>query len=119
MNTDHYKLELREFTQDRNWDQFHTPKNLSMALSVEASELVEIFQWLTPNESQNPDLDTLFSVMDEVADIYIYLIRLCDKLNIDLEFAIDEKLKKNAEKYPIEKSKNNAIKYNKLDSLNG
>ena len=104
---------IREFASERNWDKYHTPKNLSMALSVEASELVEIFQWLTQEESKNIDPKDIQSVKDEVADILIYLIRIADKLDIDLEEAILEKIKKNSEKYPVELSKDNAVKYNK------
>ena len=116
MDLNKIKKKLCKFSDDRNWDQFHTPKNLAMALSVECSELVEIFQWLTEEESKNLDLKTIKSVKDEVADIFIYLIRIADKLNIDIEEAINHKIEKNASKYPIELSKNNAIKYNKIDS---
>ena len=104
---------IRKFASERNWDKYHTPKNLSMALSVEASELVEIFQWLTQEESKNIDSKDIQSVKDEVADILIYLIRIADKLDIDLEEAILEKIEKNSEKYPVELSKDNAVKYNK------
>ena len=113
MDLDKIKQIVREFSSERNWDKYHTPKNLSMALSVEASELVEIFQWLTQEESKNIDSKDIQSVKDEVADILIYLIRIADKLDIDLEEAILEKIKKNADKYPVELSKDNAVKYNK------
>ena len=113
MDLEKIKKIIREFASERNWDKYHTPKNLSMALSVEASELVEIFQWLTQEESKNIDSKDIQSVKDEVADILIYLIRIADKLDIDLEEAILEKIKKNSEKYPIELSKDNAVKYNK------
>ena len=101
MDLEKIKKILREFASERNWDKGHTPKNLSMALSVEASELVEIFQWLTQEESKNIDSKDIQSVKDEVADILIYLIRISDKLDIDLEEAVLEKIKKNADKYPI------------------
>ena len=113
MDLEKIKKIIREFASERNWDKYHTPKNLSMALSVEASELVEIFQWLTQEESKNIDPKDIQSVKDEVADILIYLIRIADKLDIDLEEAILEKIKKNSEKYPVELSKDNAVKYNK------
>ena len=113
MDLDKIKQIVREFSSERNWDKYHTPKNLSMALSVEASELVEIFQWLTQEESKNIDSKEIQSVKDEIADILIYLIRIADKLDIDLEEAILEKIKKNADKYPVELSKDNAVKYNK------
>ena len=113
MDLEKIKKIIREFASERNWDKYHTPKNLSMALSVEASELVEIFQWLTQEESKNIDSKDIQSVKDEVAAILIYLIRIADKLDIDLEEAILEKIKKNADKYPVELSKDNAVKYNK------
>ena len=113
MDLEKIKKIIREFASERNWDKYHTPKNLSMALSVEASELVEIFQWLTQEESKNIDSKDIESVKDEVADILIYLVRIADKLDIDLEEAILEKIKKNGEKYPVELSKDNAVKYNK------
>ncbi len=113
MDLEKIKKIITEFASERNWDKYHTPKNLSMALSVEASELVEIFQWLTQEESKNIDSKDIQSVKDEVADILIYLVRIADKLDIDLEEAILEKIKKNADKYPVELSKDNAVKYNK------
>ena len=108
--------QLNNFASEREWEQFHTPKNLSMALSVEASELVEIFQWLTPEESNSPDQRQLDSIQSEVADIAMYLIRICDVLEIDLERAIEEKLIQNGSKYPVELSKGSAKKYNQRDN---
>ena len=113
MDLEKYKQKIRQFADDRNWDQYHTPKNLAMALSVEASELVEIFQWLKQEESKNLSPKDLQSVKEELADIFIYLIRITDKFDIELEDAVLEKLKKNAEKYPVELAKDNAVKYNK------
>jgi len=106
----------RKFAEDRDWEQFHTPKNLAMALSVEASELLEIFQWLTPEQSQNIKKDDLLmeSISDEVSDTLYYLLRIADILKIDLEQALYNKMKKNEEKYPVEKSKGIAKKYNQL-----
>ena len=107
---------LRQVAGQRQWDQFHTPKNLSMALSVEASELVEIFQWLTPDESIAIVNTTQYeSVKDEVADIAIYLLRICDKLDINLEECIYQKMEKNIKKYPVDKAKGNAKKYNQYE----
>ena len=108
--------QLRDFASERDWEQFHTPKNLSMALSVEASELVEIFQWLTPKESTFPDEKQYDSIRSEVADIAMYLIRFCDVLEIDLEKAIEEKLTQNKIKYPVELSKGSAKKYDQLNN---
>ena len=106
----------RKFAEDRDWKQFHTPKNLAMALSVEASELLEIFQWLTPDQSQSIKKDDplMESISDEVSDTLYYLLRIADILKIDLEQALYKKMKKNEEKYPIEKSKGLAKKYNQL-----
>ena len=84
-----------------------------MALSGEAGELLEVFQWLTDEESKNLSEKDKQSSKEEIADVFIYLLRLCDKLGIDLEEAVDEKLVSNAKKYPVNLSKNNAIKYNK------
>lgn len=91
---------LRRFAADRDWEQFHSPKNLSMALSVEASELVEIFQWLSESESSALDDATRSAAAEEIADIQIYLARIADQLRIDIPDAVDEKLVINARKYP-------------------
>jgi len=92
--------QLEDFSNDRNWNQFHNPKNLAMALSVEASELVEIFQWLTPEQSEVVmSSDESEHVKEEIADVLIYLIRLADKLDIDLESAVASKIVKNGEKH--------------------
>jgi len=108
------KLRLRDFAKERDWDQFHSPKNFSMALIVECAELVEHFQWLTDEQSKNLPADTLEEVSLEMADVMIYLIRLADKLDVDLLEVVDRKIELNAKKYPIEKSKGIAKKYNKL-----
>lgn len=116
MNLEKIKAELKIFSSDREWDQFHSVKNLSMALSVECSELLEIFQWMSEEDSNqiknNPE--KLQNVRDEMADIFVYLLRLSEKLNIDLELAVTEKMIKNAEKYPVEKSRGNSKKYDSL-----
>ena len=108
------KIRLQEFAKERDWDQFHSPKNFSMALIVECAELVEHFQWLTDEQSKNLPTETLDEVSLEMADIMMYLIRLADKLDIDLLQAVDRKIELNAIKYPVEKSKGIATKYNKL-----
>lgn len=92
---------LSRFAAERDWEQFHSPKNLAMALSVEAAELVEIFQWLT--EAQSADLDerTRAAVAEEIADVQIYLVRLADRIGIDIPKAVEEKLVLNARKYPV------------------
>jgi NTP pyrophosphatase (non-canonical NTP hydrolase) len=108
--------EIERFASDRDWDQFHSVKNLSMALSVESAELLEIFQWFTEEQSNKVKNDpkTMSKVEDEVADIFVYLLRIVSKTNIDLEAAVLNKLKKNAEKYPIEMSRGNSKKYNEF-----
>jgi len=109
------KDKLRAFAEERDWDKFHTPKNLVMALSGEVGELTEIFQWLTPDESKIENLSSkqFSNIKEEIADIYLYLIRLADKLDIDLEQSALHKIKINSEKYPVELSRGNAVKYNK------
>ena len=93
---------LRDFADARDWGRFHTPKNLAMALSVEAGELVELYQWLTPDESCGAANEPKFkaALADELADVLIYLIRLADVVDIDLPSAVDEKLAKNERKHP-------------------
>ena len=104
---------ISDFSTKRDWEKFHNPKNLSMALSVEASELVEIFQWLDFEQAQNLPKDKKIDVKEELADIAVYLIRMCMRLDIALEEAIIEKMKKNEEKYPLIDSNGNKIEYGK------
>jgi NTP pyrophosphatase (non-canonical NTP hydrolase) len=94
---------LARFAEARNWEQYHTPKNLVAALSVEASELVEIFQWLTPQESADvmADPDTAHRVRDEVADVLAYLLQLCEVLGIDALAALSAKIDRNEERFPV------------------
>ncbi|MDZ7669462.1 MAG: nucleotide pyrophosphohydrolase [Gammaproteobacteria bacterium] len=101
---------LRRFAAERDWDQFHSPKNLAMALSVEAAELVEIFQWLTEVQSAELDEPTCASVAEEIADVQIYLARLADRLDIDIPKAVEKKLALNARKYPADKVRGSAAK---------
>jgi NTP pyrophosphatase (non-canonical NTP hydrolase) len=91
---------LRDFAAARDWRPFHTPKNLAMAMIVEAAELVEHFQWATPEESMKPSPEKLAAIRDEVADTLIYLVELADVLDIDLIAAARDKIVKNAVKYP-------------------
>ena len=103
--------QLRAFAAERDWDQFHSPKNLAAALSVEAAELLEIFQWLTEAQSQELAPEVLEAVKKEIADVLLYLIRISDKLGIDLVAAAEEKIALNAEKYPIQKARGSSKKY--------
>lgn len=102
---------IRRFVEERDWGQFHSPKNLSMALSVEVAELQEHFLWQTPEQSKKVDSDKLERIKNEVGDTLIYLLRFCDILGIDPVDAANEKLRLNAEKYPIARSKGSASKY--------
>ena len=102
---------LRAFAEERDWDQFHSPKNLSMALMVEAAELMEHFQWLTEAQSAGLSAENKQAVGEELADILLYLMRLSDKLGIDLREAALLKLEKNALKYPAEQVRGSAKKY--------
>ncbi len=97
------QLTLREFAAQRHWQPFHTPKNLSTALMVEAAELLEIFQWMTPEESQAAHLNpaTQTQIADEVADVLLYLLQVADHCHIDLPSAVAHKLTKNAIKHPV------------------
>ena len=104
-------LELRKFARERDWEQFHSPKNLAMALSVEVAEIVEIFQWLTQKESKNLNPEKLDEVKEEIADVMIFLTNLADKLGIDPIEAAKEKLEKNRENYPADRVRGKALKY--------
>ncbi len=105
---------LREFAAARDWNQFHSPKNLAIALSVEAGELLEQFQWLSDQESLILPNDKLEKIKDEIADVLLYLIRLADVLNVDLIKSADTKIEANAQKYPVDKSRGSAKKYTEL-----
>jgi NTP pyrophosphatase (non-canonical NTP hydrolase) len=109
------KKQVRQFVVERDWDQFHSPKNLSMALIVEAAEMVEHFQWLTEEQSCNLTPDKLAEVELELADIQIYLISLAEKLKLDLVAAAEKKLALNAQKYPVDKARGNSKKYNEYE----
>ena len=111
---DELRSRIREFAFARQWEAYHTPKNLAMALIVEAAELVERFQWLSPGESAKLDAERLEQVRQEIADVLIYLTRLADLLEIDLLEAAADKLEINAQKYPVEQARGNASKYNEF-----
>jgi dCTP diphosphatase len=102
---------LRDFAADRDWDQFHSPKNLAMALVAEAGELAAEFQWLTEEQSQAPDAAALGRIQAECADVLNYLLRLSDKLGIDLIAAAHAKIDDNARRYPAEKVRGSSRKY--------
>jgi dCTP diphosphatase len=106
---------VTEFVRERDWEQFHSPKNLSMALSVEVAELMEHFQWLTTEQSNTLDQNKHQQVTDEIADVFIYLIRLSTVLDIDLIAAASQKLVKNREKYPAEIVKGKSAKYTEYE----
>ncbi|MBU1737115.1 MAG: nucleotide pyrophosphohydrolase [Proteobacteria bacterium] len=103
--------ELIKFREERDWGRFHSPKNLAMALMVEAGELTEHFQWLTQEQSQNLPDEKKALVKDEIGDVFIYLLNLADRLGIDPLQAARDKLEKNREKYPALKVKGKALKY--------
>ena len=105
---------LRQFAQERDWDQFHSPKNLASALAVEAAELLERFQWLTEDQSRRLPPDELAKVREEMADVLNYLVRLADKLDVNLLEAASDKIKVNALKYPVDKARGSVKKYSEL-----
>jgi dCTP diphosphatase len=107
-------VRLETFAADREWNQFHSPKNLVMALSVEAAELMEEFLWLMDEQSKIPSAENVLKVKDEIADVFNYLLRLSSKLNIDLIAAAHEKIVKNELKYPVDIARGNAKKYTEL-----
>ena len=107
------RRDLRRFADARDWGQFHTPKNLAMALSVEAAELLECFQWLTAEQSTKLAADDRRAVEEEVADVLLYLLRLTDILDIDPLRAAQRKMNLNRRKYPVALARGSARKYSK------
>jgi len=107
-------LALRDFARARDWEQFHSPKNLAAALSVEAAELLEHFQWLTDAQSRALSGDKRAQVAEEVADVLLYLLQLSDKLGIDPLEAARAKLEVNAEKYPVDRARGSSRKYTEI-----
>ena len=112
---DSLEREVAKFAADRDWDQFHTPKNLTMALAGEVGELIEHFQWLAPEESKNLDDNQREVVGAEVADVFIYLIRLAQKLDLDLVDVASKKIKLNELRYPADKVRGSAQKYTEYE----
>ncbi len=111
---DQLRGQLRQFAAERDWDQFHSPKNLAMALSVEAAELLEIFQWLDDAQSARLTPPAMAAASDEIADVLLYLVRLSDKLGIDPIASAQRKLVANAAKYPADKARGTSKKYTEL-----
>lgn len=105
---------LRRFAQERDWEQFHSPKNLAAALTVETAELLEHFQWLTEEQSRNLPADKRAAVGHEMADVLLYLLQIADKLQIDPIAAAREKLELNALKYPVAQARGTSAKYSEL-----
>ena len=105
---------LHQFAVDRDWEQFHAPKNLAMALAVEASELMEVFQWLTGEESGRLETQQREKASAEIADVLIYLVRLADVLGIDPLEAAQRKVEQNRKRYPVAKARGRADKYSEL-----
>ncbi len=108
------KAKLEKFNEARDWHQFHTPKNVAMALSVEASEIVELFQWMDGEESYELSDEKLQKLEEELGDVFLYLLLLASKYDIDLPEAAEKKLEKNREKYPADKARGSATKYTDL-----
>lgn len=117
MGLEELQTRLREFADARDWGQFHTPKNLTMALAGEAGELLEIFQWLTPEQSTDvmDEPERAEHVRQELADILAYLVRLADVLDVDLLAALSSKISLNETRYPVDRARGTAAKYDKLD----
>lgn len=115
MDLEKYFQKLKNFADERDWEQFHSPKNLAMALSVESAELLEHFQWMSEEDSRalkNTDDEKKQAVAEEVVDVFLYTLRLCQQLNIDLPLEIDKKMEKNAKKYPADLVRGSSKKYN-------
>jgi NTP pyrophosphatase (non-canonical NTP hydrolase) len=100
---DDLRERLRVFAAERNWEQFHTPKNLAMSVAIEAAEIMEHFQWLTPEQGANLDGVVKREVAHEIADVLLYLVRLADVMGIDMLAAAREKIELNAVKYPVQR----------------
>lgn len=113
-NLDRLRDSLRSFAAERDWGQFHSPKNLAMALSVEAAELLEVFQWTTEADSRKLDVKAKAAASEEIADVLLYLILLADGLGIDPLAAAERKMIANAKKYPVDKARGNSKKYTEL-----
>jgi NTP pyrophosphatase (non-canonical NTP hydrolase) len=108
---DQLRARINEFVRERDWEQFHSPKNLAMAMIVEAAEVVEHFQWDTPEESARLDEQKREQVAHELADTFDYLLRIAEVTGIDLIAAANRKIDLNAQKYPVEKARGSNAKY--------
>jgi NTP pyrophosphatase (non-canonical NTP hydrolase) len=108
------RMKLRDFAAARDWDQFHSPKNLAMALSAEAGELLEVFQWLNEEQSAALDAKAKSAAADEIADVLLYLVRLSDKLGLDPIAEANRKLAENEQRYPVDKARGSAKKSSEL-----
>jgi NTP pyrophosphatase (non-canonical NTP hydrolase) len=117
MDTEALQRRLAAFAAERDWEPFHSPKNLAMALAAEAGELLEVFQWLSEAESTAlaPGDKGWELAQDELADLQIFLLRLADRLGVDLERAVEEKIQRNAERYPVEQVRGDATKFSHRD----
>ena len=114
LSIDELMQALRKFAEDREWEQFHSPKNLACSVSVEAAELLELFQWLTDEQSRRLPAQKLHAVGEELADVFLYLLQLADKLNMDIMDLAERKLAANVLKYPADQARGNAKKYTEL-----
>jgi dCTP diphosphatase len=114
MTVEEITAKIKKFRDDRDWKQFHTSKDMAMAISIEANELMEHFLWKTSKESDQRVLEKKEEIADEISDIAMYLFELADNLGINLLKAMDRKLIKNAQKYPVEKAKGSHKKYTEL-----
>ncbi len=112
-------LKIREFNNERNWEKYHSPKNLSMSVLIESAELAEIFQWITEEESRNPGSEAVIHASEEIADVLIYLLNLSDKLGIDPVKAAYRKIEINRAKYPADLCRGSSLKYGKLNREKG
>lgn len=115
LDVDDLQRRLRAFADARDWERFHSPKNLAMAVASEAGELVDVFQWLTEEESRHLSEEDRRRATQEIADVLIYLLRLGDKLGVDFQRAVLEKMDLNDRKYPVDLAKGNAVKYNRRE----
>ena len=108
------KEKLKKYVEERNWEQFHSPKNLAIGISVEANELLELFMWLSEDESRNLSAEQMARIREEVGDITIHLVNFCNNIGIDPVDCAHEKIELNRQKYPVEKAFGSAKKYNEI-----
>lgn len=115
----HLQLKARAFAEARDWGQFHSPKNLTMALGGEISELLDLFQWMTEDQSRNLSPDKKQAVAYEIADVQIYLLRLADEVGVDIPSVVEEKMAMNEARYPVDKAHGSTQKYTAYEGSNG